>query len=343
MNDKDELEMFKREIDLHDVVQEYGFTRIDKSGGSTRTYRNGPDGKGDKISVSFDNGIYVYKNWSDDEDKGTIIDFVKSRNIGLNFGKIRVLLRKYISGATRPAPSVQPAKSSATSSPKIDSDQINKSPRSREVIAAEWALLPAYDDSYLQKRCISAETIKLFDVRIDAYNNACFAHFDQHGLTGWEKKNNDFTGFSKGCSKALMIRALDDGPVQRVVITEAAIDAMSYAQMKYKHGDLFVSTSGKMSTEQILGISRCFEAYPAALIVCAQDADQEGDKMAHGISILAPRGVIVERDRPPVQGTEKDWNDILKRNNVANKTKTILRSSVCYPRRSDKREENIRA
>ena len=152
MNDQDELVMFKRDISLHDVVQEYGFMRIDKSGGSTRTYRNGPDG--DKISVSFDKGVFVYKNWNDDQDKGTIIDFVRARNSGMNFGKLRVLLRTYITGATRPKPSIQPPKSSSSNEHEVETAE--EPQRSRDEITAEWEQLPAYDGSYLQKRGISA-------------------------------------------------------------------------------------------------------------------------------------------------------------------------------------------
>jgi hypothetical protein len=40
-------------------------------------------------------------------------------------------------------------------------------------------------------------------VAIDPKDNAIFPHYDQDKLTGFTVKNDNFTGFSKGGTKAL--------------------------------------------------------------------------------------------------------------------------------------------
>ncbi len=42
-------------------------------------------------------------------------------------------------------------------------------------------------------------------IKIDARGNAVFPHFDAEGLTGYELKNSNFTGFASGGTKALWV------------------------------------------------------------------------------------------------------------------------------------------
>jgi len=65
-------------------------------------------------------------------------------------------------------------------------------------------------------------------IKIDARGNAVFPHFDTEGLTGYELKNRNFTGFASGGVKALWVsNAKEDD--NSIVFCESAIDALSHA------------------------------------------------------------------------------------------------------------------
>jgi DNA primase len=140
--------------------------------------------------------------------------------------------------------------------------------------------------------------------------NAIFLHTDSDGsVTGWEAKNQGFTGFSDGGQRLLYVARPDpDLPVSRIVITEAAIDALSYAQMYDVPGAIYVSTAGAaMSAEQKQQIVELVNSNESAEIVLASDNDEGGHKMAASIQALLPEVPMVRE-----LSQTKDWNEDLK-------------------------------
>jgi len=93
-----------------------------------------------------------------------------------------------------------------------------------------------------------------------------------------------------------------DGDVDRVVLVEAAIDAMSYAALHPTESALVVSTSGVRSWHPVVDLA----ATHGWQIVCAYDADEAGDEAARRMMERCPE---VVRERPP-EGM--DWNDVLR-------------------------------
>jgi hypothetical protein len=82
-------------------------------------------------------------------------------------------------------------------------------------------------------------------VAIDNRGNDIFPHYDGDGLTGFTIKNDNYQGFSKGGTKALWSSKPSESDL-RLVITESAIDAMSYHQLfadKNPH-TRYISTGG---------------------------------------------------------------------------------------------------
>lgn len=73
------------------------------------------------------------------------------------------------------------------------------------------------------------------------------AHVDDKGLvTGWDERGTDWRGFAIGGAKILF--RLGAGHGLRLVVTEAAIDAMSLASSEgLREGSLTLSTSGGWS------------------------------------------------------------------------------------------------
>lgn len=301
-NMDDELSRFKSEISLVDLAQaEYGYELVKReSSVSSKVLKCG----GDKVIVTRQQGHDVYFSTGDSADNGSVIDFMQKRS-GLNLGQIRKALRAWLPGSKKPA----------LKRPARAPEHAKEVTKDRAGVLARWAILKPYAGSYLtDERGIDPEIIEAFGVRHDDRGNACFGHRDSTGVSGWELKNNGFTGFSEGGNKSLFLARPDDAPVTQIVVAEAVIDLMSWAQLKHERGTVYTSTGGSLSPDQLEQLRAVFARNSGAEIVLAHDADAPGDRMADQVRQLAQAGVTVMRDRPPVG---KDWNDMLLHAQVA--------------------------
>jgi hypothetical protein len=171
---------------------------------------------------------------------------------------------------------------------------------------------------YLEaERAIPAEVLgdKRFAgrIRVDRRGNAIFPHEDDEGLCGYEIKNHEFTGFASGGSKGIWMshRFADD---RRLVLCEAAIDALSYAILQPDSTTRYGSIGGKPNPRQP-GLIRAEAAVmPAgAVVVAAMDADADGRKLAEIV-----RDAVRQTGRSDLSFELhephgfKDWNDQLR-------------------------------
>jgi hypothetical protein len=134
------------------------------------------------------------------------------------------------------------------------------------------------------------------------------AHTDSAGrVVGWEERGPDWRGFSTGGSKVLFRLGAPDAV--RLCVTEAAIDAMSLAAVEYlREGSLYLSTGGGWSPRTEAALITLL-ARPNALLVCATDANAQGDAFAFRLQDLATQaGRPSIRLRPPAE----DWDDVLQ-------------------------------
>ena len=298
----DELERFKREINLVEFAQAKGYQVI--KGESSKASTVMKDGAGDKIIIATaEDGHGIYFSVRDDRDNGSIIDFVQKRG-GANLGQVRKELRAWVPGSSSysPAPAAQRQAKPEPSS------------RDRTQVLAVWMKMQQQPEGghpyLLNERKLSAKTLAdprfAGHVRIDARGNAAFPHYDQDGLTGYELKNEGFTGFAKGGEKALWHSA-NLGTARRVVICESAIDCMSHAESWKDRESAYISIGGAMSDKQRELLREKIST--AAAVVVATDRDEAGQKLADEISGLVPAGARVDRSAP---ANGKDWNDELK-------------------------------
>ena len=178
-----------------------------------------------------------------------------------------------------------------------------------------------YHSGYLEERGLSQETIALFADHIRTggkYNNTCFLHEGETGITGFEVKNRGgFTGFAGGGEKALFqCRVGESEPLERIVIAESAIDAMSYYQLHPAEG-LYLSIAGGLNPTQPELLRKTLARYPNATIYIAKDNDlptsqhpqPEGEHYYEIIRDLCPPTATVKRASP--LEPYKDWNDVL--------------------------------
>ncbi|MGB5631350.1 MAG: toprim domain-containing protein, partial [Waterburya sp.] len=301
----EELEKFKTQINLVEYAQSQGYQYISQK--SSQNSAVLAHDNGDKIIVATDtDGHGVYFSVKDDHDNGTIIDFVQNRSsVGLS--EVRKELRNW-----NQLPRTQPAKFTPRDKPQpINSDRL-------KIIKAVSRFKVVQEHDYLEKRGIDQSILKsdrfIGTVAIDSRGNAIFPHYDSNGITGFTAKNENYTGFSKGGTKALW-RSQTQESDRRLVITESAIDAMSYHQLHSKDNPhtRYISTGGTVSSSQLDLIKTAMADITkiGGEIVIATDNDRAGNKLAQTLTVEAPSKSAVSRELPQ-QG--KDWNELLQHN-----------------------------
>ena len=249
-------------------------------------------------------GHGVYFSVRDDSDRGTIIDFVQNRS-NLSLGRVRKELRDWKNESRARGSKFRPIEKPQP----VNSDRLS-------VVKAVSGFRVATTHPYLEKRGIEQSILKsdrfAGTVAIDNRGNAIFPHYDSDGLTGFTIKNDNFTGFSKGGTKALW-KSKQKQSDRCLVITESAIDAMSHYQLfgKGNPNTRYISTGGTISNYQLELISTAMAEMTklGGEIAIATDNDSVGNKMAKTLVSVAPKASKVYR-HVPQQG--KDWNDVIR-------------------------------
>jgi hypothetical protein len=302
-----ELDRFKSDIHLVQyAIERYGYSR-DARESSLHSHVLRHANRDDKLVVRRSpDGHWTYFSVRDGRDNGTVVDFVQNRRRS-SLGEVRQELRDWL-GTPRPefTPQKQPWRAASAA-------------ERRPPIEAFAAASVVESSPYLHARGLRPETLR--DARFagtwrqDARGNVLFAHKDEAGaITGFEVKNRGFTGFAAGGTKTAWQSVAGPGD-RALVVTESAIDALSYHQMHREGGATtrYLSTAGALSGRQVELLGRSIaQMASASWVVAATDADAAGDKLAHQIREIAARHrhVAFER-RPPTFG--KDWNDVLQR------------------------------
>ena len=300
-NGAEELERFKREINLGEYAASLGY-QVDRQKSSRASLAMRHPGTGDKIIIARSGADqhWTYFSVRDDRDNGTILDFVARRHPAMNLGKIRQELRWWL-GLAYP-PSV--------------GDFVRTLPeriRDRGSVEREWAEAKVVANvRYLNSRGIRPGTLAsprfVGTFRMDVRGNVLFPHADSEGICGFEAKNVGWTAFATGGKKVLW-RSNADPNDRQLVLTEGAIDALSFHQINPSSHSRYASTAGAMGPRQLAAIAEeIHRLEPEIKLVAAFDADPQGEKYSEAIRGIA-QGRVVERAIPSIG---KDWNDVLK-------------------------------
>lgn len=288
-----ELDKMKR-INIADYAASRGYTlNKQKSSQHSLCYDNAA---GDRVLIGQDpkSGHSVYCSVRDDNDNGTLIDFIQKRQ-GLNLGQVRRELRPFIGAPSqRPDYTPQPVPKPA----EKDRLQVQRG-------LADCKLVSSHN--YLESRGIEQETLEHFRGRVyaDKRGNAIFPHFDEQGVCGLEIKNQNFTGFSKSGEKGLWFAGA--AKPEHIVFCESAIDCLSHYQLKPDNKTMYVSTGGKMSPGAKQSLENLLETHKDTQIVAAFDNDKDGQRFAQNLCDMAGREIKL--DKPEC----KDWNEQLQR------------------------------
>jgi Toprim-like/Protein of unknown function (DUF3991) len=143
-----------------------------------------------------------------------------------------------------------------------------------------------------------------------------FAHFDYAGAVAHvDVRGPTYKGSLTGGAKSLFRLPLKGHPRPRLVITGAAIDAISLAAIENRRGDmLYAATGGGMGPGTIAALEMLLvdlARLPDALFCSATDADGQGDRFAERHQSFARKfGIPFARLRPSIEGG--DWNEVLR-------------------------------
>jgi hypothetical protein len=165
-------------------------------------------------------------------------------------------------------------------------------------------------------RCIPSDVLHLANaqdcIREGPYGSLWAAHKDHTGLvTGWEERGPQWRGFASGGSKRLF--HFGAANPMRLCVTEAAIDALSFAAIEARCAGLvaetlYVSTGGGWSpnTDTLL---RSYAQTPGLHLVAATDRNRQGEVYAGRLRLIAQEvGCRFSRLMPQ----NEDWNEDLK-------------------------------
>ena len=307
---KDELSHYKETIDIRDYLERTGYI-LDKSRDTPRYKAYTNQELGDKVYIPKNNKTGIanfYVNQHDNDDKGTLVDFVMSRE-KKTLDEARLTLREFQHGYV-PVQQKQPV---------TEINEQDKKKRQQFIVHKIATTHPSgLDDVYLEKRLLTTDTrhhpafagkIKLNEVADEKW--MVFPLEDEQGKpTGLAMKRDGkekILGEKSGVW--LSQPTIKDRTVDKLILTEHPIDAMSYHQLHNKklngQNVVYVATAGNPSEKQMNLIQKKIQTLQPKEVVLANDNDQAGrqynEKYQHK---LKDNGIPLNIEKPQF----KDWN-----------------------------------
>ena len=265
-------------------------------------------GKGEILIVSHGG-----KGWWDptSDAKGDVFRLVQWLEPGLTFGHVRKRLREF-AGLSPSYPMANRAGGRRQPNRTVAQRWAERNPVRPNSPA--WRYLVR--KRYLPTAIIEAASAHGI-LREGPAGGAWFAHLDGTvAVTHVDVRGPTYKGSLTGGTKLLFQLPLIGKPRPRLVLTEAAIDALSVATVEALREDtLYAATGGGMGPSTIAALEALLTnmaMLPGALFCSAADANGPGDRFADRHRSLAEKfDVPFARLRPPIEGG--DWNDVLRR------------------------------
>ena len=263
-------------------------------------------GKGEILIVSHGG-----RGWWDptSDAKGDVFGLVQRLEPAANFGHVRKRLRE-LAGLTPSFPIAERAGRRRASDRPVAERWADRK--------AVWLGSPTW--RYLaRKRFLPSAIIEAASaagvLREGPAGSAWFAHLNGAGSVAHvDIRGPTYKGSLAGGAKSLFRLPPSAQSFPRLVLAEAAIDALSVAAIESLRADtLYAASGGGMGPGTIAALEallRAMATLPGALFCSATDANGPGDLFAERHRSLAEKfSVPFARLRPPIEGG--DWNDVL--------------------------------
>jgi hypothetical protein len=264
-------------------------------------------GKGEILIVSHGG-----KGWWDptSEAKGDVFSLVQRLEPGINFGHVRKRLREF-AGLSPSFPLVERAGRRKTSGRPIAERWAERKPVLEGSPTWRYLARKRFLPSPITEAASAAGVL-----REGPAGSAWFAHVDGAGCVAHvDIRGPTYKGSLAGGAKSLFRLPPSARVPSRLVLAEAAIDALSVAAIESLRADtLYASSGGGMGPSTIAALEALLASMamlPGALFCSATDANGAGDRFAERHRSLAEQfSVPFARLRPPIEGS--DWNDFLR-------------------------------
>ncbi len=292
-----DLASFKRDINLVTYAALHGY-QVDKK--KTTKTSIAMRSSNDKVIITKKGGNWVYFSVCDDQDSGTIVDFVLNRS-SKSVGEVARKLADWSGLGAVPSPAFHVEETK---------------PNSGRVQAVFARCRPVKQHAYLEGRGLGSALLgsRRFAGRVftDRYGNVVFPHYSNGKVCGLELKNAQRGLLVKGSQKTFW-RSNTATKDTTIVVTESVIDALSYQQLFQPADCFYLATGGGVSARQCQLLVKLLESSTKiSKVIVATDNDEGGDRIGRRIFEAVDRslynGKIVRR-RPRKRGT--DWNDLL--------------------------------
>jgi hypothetical protein len=328
--DRDEIDQLKRDADLLDFACHRAGFAIDWKESSPRgnpthwILRRPTDDA--KILVLRSRNCWLYFDLrqhgqelgsgrlSPGGGHGTIIDFVQ-QELGLPRGRglpsVGLALKEI-----RNFMGIVPPRKSRKFSQSGDANDKPRGP-APEVLQRWNAAREASSSGYLASRGLTEATMSHERFkggwRLDGRDNVLFAHRDGDGrLVGFEIKNHGFTSYPHGGVRTGMWRSNPTTRDMYYLVTESAINALSFQQLHPEMPTAHRSFGGRIGTAQLRLLASELDRLPRkATVLLAFDGagDPAGRQYEEDVRRLLPKDLRAETAHPP---HGKDWNDYLQ-------------------------------
>ncbi|KAA8386068.1 DUF3991 domain-containing protein [Acetobacter sp. DmW_136] len=313
---RDELAVLRDRVRCEVVLEREGY-RLDRAATAQRSAKNLKFRRGEGEIIIVNHGG---KGWWDPTNpdrsaRGDVFKLVQHLKPGLNLGHVRRELRNMI--GLEPSYEVRERIKPVAEEQgkKRDPAWMWEHRNPPQTGSAAWCYLS--EERGLPDRVLEA-AVKQNLLREGPNGTAWFAHRDNQGaLSGMEMRGPEYRGFSTGGIGKRLFRFEADPGTQpsRIVVAEAAIDALSFAAMdRFSSNTLYLSTAGGMSPESVRELKQLLAAgakQPEGRLVIAVDNDQQGDHYAAMFSEMAQEvGLWNGRASPKSPGS--DWNQVLR-------------------------------
>lgn len=307
---------FRSEISIMELAASVGYRYDPRKGSKWPVLVN--EYNGDKIIVANPRSTSSegYFNPNDDSDKGTLIDFVKNR-LGRDFPHDRSIsdlmnINRVLYGFKN-EPFLEPMVYMPTTKP-------------RKPFTTDGLMDSLIRPAYLLSRNIKRQTLfskefsgRVLNIKNSNYINVAFPFYDRDDkVVGIEKRSFFCDLFVEGSERSKSVwHSNIPQKLERIIIAESAIDAMSYHQLKPTKNALYVSIGGSLSFGQIevinalkvrTNLSKDFK------YVSATDNDKAGNKYDQKlVDWLLPDKLII--DKPVGKDYNLDLMDSAKPSN----------------------------
>ncbi|GAB3720514.1 hypothetical protein GCM10027594_00500 [Hymenobacter agri] len=288
------FQKIKEQVELPELLTYYGYT-----------LKKGEDlGKGKWHVFEGDDTLVVFKgrgndwmyfNSHDDRDKGSVIDWMKNR---VNSGRIVGIEQQPGRNVWQ---TVNDHFRAYLNLPEDQRPKLELPPISETAPGEKFQSIytkdcrPLENTTYLESRGITKSTIAnpQFAGRIlnqfhtvqkegmpaKTFVNTAFPAYHEGRVVGLELKGEGYKGQAPESefSRSLWLSKLPEGrPAASMVVTESALDALSYAQMHPAEKALYASTAGVLTQNKIFEMKRLLGEERICTVKAAFDNDTQG-------------------------------------------------------------------